>query len=210
MRYGDFDVYIDESAAGTLKILKSGLLTCFECTAKADTDSVLRLAADVGGRYEVIGVMMPEDGALHLKKYFTKNDLYIKNLSDAKRYLLIEHDAEYKPAEILRDDTPEEPVTACEAPVMQEADAPVQDEGSSLWQPCAYPEKLFNDAEAGAAIAGCSGVITSEKDGFTFVAVPVDPGRPFPAMPVFFFGTQGRINDNDYLVFRLKDGQIQV
>lgn len=205
MKYGDFYVYIDGSAAGTLKIMKSGLLTCFECTAETDCTAVLRLAADVGDRYEVIGVMMPDGGALHLRKYFTKNDLYIKNLSDAKKYLLIEHDAEYKPEETPPDDAPEEDVPA--SPVNEEPDDNAE---PSIWRPCAYPEKLFNDAEAGASIAGCSGVLTSEKDGFTFVAVPVDPDKPFPAMPVFFFGTQGRINGNDYLVFRLKDGQIQV
>lgn len=242
MRYGEFDVYIDDTPGGKLEIFKSGLLTCFTCSAHTDTPRVMRLAADLGDRYETIGVMMPGSDGVHLTKYFTKNDLYIKNLEAAQKYLLINSDTEYPSAVIQEPQT--ETVTEAmleavfqELPINAEADINSEDttdepggcqkpegvedissfqEGeeeancSPLWMPCVSPQLLFNDREAGKSIAGCQGVLTAEKDDFTYVAVPVDPGKPFPAMPIFYFGSQGTYNGKNYLVFQLKDGQLQI
>lgn len=215
MRYGEFDVYIDGIPSGKLEIVKSGLLTCFECTADADPGEVLRLAADTGDKYETIGVMMPDGCGVHLKKYFTKNDLYIKNLGDAQKYVLIRNGEVY-PSDNpdcadAPSDFPDCAAAQCDGENAQSAPEPENNGGSSvLWTPCPAPEHLFNDQQAGEAIAGCPDVLTSEKDGFTYVAVPVDPEKPFPAIPIFFFGSQGTYNGRDYLVFRLRDGQIQV
>ena len=209
MEYGSFDVYINDSPSGRLKISRQGLLTCFECTAPESPD-ILRLAGDTGKAYAVIGVMMPENGDLHLKKYLTKNDLYIKKLDTVKRYVLIESTAVYPASE------PDFPKAEKPSPETEEdkaADAVKTDEkecSGSLWHSCSDPGSLFDDAEAARALSGADGVLTAEKDGFVYIAVPVDPEKPFPAMPIFCFGNQGTIGGQEYLVFRTKNGQLQI
>ena len=210
MEYGSFDVYINSSPSGRLEISRQGLLTCFECTAPESSD-ILRLAGDTGKAYEVIGVMMPEGGGLHLKKYLTKNDLYIKKLDTVKRYVLIENGAVYPAAEPAFPDAEKSSPEAEEDDKAAEAVKADKKEGSgSLWHNCSDPGSLFDDAEAARALSGADGVLTAEKDGFVYIAVPVDPEKPFPAMPIFCFGNQGTIGGREYLVFRTKDGRLQI
>lgn len=206
MEYGSFDVYINDSPSGRLEISHQGLLTCFDCTAP-ETRGVMRLAGDSGKSYEIIGVMMPESGGLHLKKYLTKNDLYIKKLDTVRRYVLIDGGAVYPETDKV---SPAEAHTASSEDDEANAETCIEEHTGSLWHSCNSPGELFNDPDAALALSGAAGVLSAEKDGFVYIAVPVDPEKPFPAMPIFCFGNQGTIGGREYLVFRTKDGQLQI
>ena len=183
MKNGKFDVYIKDSAVGTAEVIKDGLLTRIRCRAKYELSEILRLACDVGDRYEIIGVMMPKDDMFCLEKSFTKNDLCRKDLDKTQKFLLIADGEPYeKPQETHTD--------------------------ARVWVRCANPASLFEDAECGASLSRCDGVLKAESGEFTYIAVSAD--KPFPALPIFYFGQREKIADREYLVFTLKDGQLVI
>ncbi len=189
MKYGKFDVYIEDEVAGKLDIVREGLMSCFLCRAKCTSEKVMRLAADIGDGYSVIGVMMPDGDGFLLEKNMTKNDIYIKKLEKAERYVLISEDTVYKNK-------------------AQTEDSEETDE--KLWKMCDAPESLFEDIESGFAFRGIEGVMKAEYEGKVYIAVPVKEGRPFPPLPIFYFGRRGKINGSEYLLFTLVNGRLQI
>lgn len=76
------------------------------------------------------------------------------------------------------------------------------------WQEERSPERLFRDPalqELGRVLAR-EGVLTRQEGEATLLAVPLDPGRPFAAMPIFCFGSQETINGRNWIVFRIMEG----
>ena len=183
MKNGKFDVYIKDSAVGTAEVINDGLITRIKCRAKYDFSEILRLACDVGDRYETIGVMMPKDDMFCLEKSFTKNEIRRKDLEKAQRFLLVAENEQYEKAQETWED-------------------------ERVWVRCANPASLFEDAECGASLSRCDGVLKAESGEFTYIAVPAD--KPFPALPIFYFGQREKIAEGEYLVFTLKDGQLVI
>ena len=186
MKYGKFDVYIDDACVGEVETGEKGIRTYIKCSAKYESDGVMRLAADVGDRYEIIGVMMPQKDGFALEKTLTRNEMCEKNLENTLRYVLISENAQYK----------ESAQEECEA------------EDERVWVRCANPALLFEDVECGLALSRCEGVIKAEKDGITYIAVPAV--KDFPALPIFYFGQRENLGGREYLVFSLKDGQLVI
>jgi hypothetical protein len=76
------------------------------------------------------------------------------------------------------------------------------------WQEERSPEDLFRDPalqELGRAL-GREGVLTRREGEAVLLAVPLDRGRPFAAMPIFCFGSPETINGRNWVVFRIMDG----
>lgn len=192
MKYGKFEVYIDDKAVGEADISGDGLLTCVYCRAKYSGDDILRLAADVGDSYETIGVMMPDGDGFSMKKYLTKNDIYLKKLDRAQKYVLISNNTQYKSA-VKQELPPEE----------EKADGRV-------WTVCENPAEYFNDKEAGDAIARYGGALKAELDGCVYIAVPVKSDEAFPPLPIFYFGQRGKLGEKEYLLFTLMGGMLQI
>ena len=192
MKYGKFEVYIDDRAVGEVDISGDGLLTCFMCRAVYGGEEVLRLAADVGDSYETIGVMMPDGDGYSMKKSLTKNDIYLKKLDRAQKYVLISNSTPYKSA--VNQELPEKEKTA----------------DVRVWTVCENPAEYFNDKEAGDAIARYGGALKAELDGCVYIAVPVKSNEDFPSLPIFYFGQRGKLGENEYLLFTLVDGMLQI
>ncbi|MBQ8830015.1 MAG: hypothetical protein IJ017_00265 [Oscillospiraceae bacterium] len=186
MKYGNFDVYIDDAAVGETEVTQDGLLTRIKCKARYESDEILRLAADLGDRYEMLGVMMPKGKQFCMEKCFTKNEVRCKELEKTKRYVLITENEQYKKE-------------------MQETH---EETDERVWVRCADPAAMFADMECGAALSRCQGVLKSECGEFTYIAVPTE--KPFPALPIFYFGQREKLNGTEYLVFTLKDGQLLI
>ena len=76
------------------------------------------------------------------------------------------------------------------------------------WQGERDPERLFRDPELQALgrALGREGVLTRRDGEATLLAVPLDRGRPFAAMPIFCFGAGEIINGRTWIVFRIMDG----
>ena len=76
------------------------------------------------------------------------------------------------------------------------------------WQEEREPERLFRDGELrelGKTLAR-EGVLTRREGETVFLAVPLERGRPFAAMPIFCFGAPETIGGKCWVVFRIVDG----
>ena len=76
------------------------------------------------------------------------------------------------------------------------------------WQEEREPERLFRDPELremGRAL-GREGVLSRREGEAVLLAVPLERGKPFAAMPIFCFGAPETINGRSWLVFRILDG----
>lgn len=187
MKYGNFEVYLKDTSVGEIEITEEGIRTHIKCRARCDSNEILRLAADVDGRYECIGVMMPREKSLYLEKTFTKNDVFKKGLDKAARYVLVSENTQYEK----------------KAEEKEEKDV-------RGWRNCADPMKYFDDIETGAALSRFEGILKAEEDGVTYIAVPIDKEKAFPALPVFYFGQQEKLGGREFVVFTLKDGQLMI
>ena len=67
----DYPLYIDGEKKGRLRITRDGLLTCVRAECP-DMGRVLRISVFGGGKSACLGVMLPEDGRMVLRKSFTK------------------------------------------------------------------------------------------------------------------------------------------
>lgn len=76
------------------------------------------------------------------------------------------------------------------------------------WVPIAHPGNLFADPDVREASAGVYGALTQEQDGLVLLAVPVAQDEPFPMMPVFCFGSSGQIGGREYIIFKIKNGNL--
>lgn len=78
----------------------------------------------------------------------------------------------------------------------------------SGWTYIPDPRILFNDDSVKEACHGVSGAYITEQDDCILLAVPVLPNEPFPMMPVFCFGYSGEIGGQEYIVFKIKNGNL--
>ncbi len=69
-------------------------------------------------------------------------------------------------------------------------------------------ERLFKDPEIKRICRDMTDTLIKTEDGAFYLAVPIIRGRPFPAMPIFCFGTSRKINGKNYVVFKIKDGEL--
>ena len=70
------------------------------------------------------------------------------------------------------------------------------------------PAGLFRDGELrelGKSLAG-KGVLSRREGETVLLAVPLEPGQPFAAMPIFCFGCPQVINGKTLLAFRIVEG----
>lgn len=76
------------------------------------------------------------------------------------------------------------------------------------WNRIARPRVLFNDSGIAEVSDEISGALTLERDGLVYLAVPLLPNEPFPMMPVFCFGNSEEIGGQEYIVFKIKNGNL--
>lgn len=74
------------------------------------------------------------------------------------------------------------------------------------WEPFSPQKHALRTPWLRQALAGTGGVLTRWADGKRWLAVPWDPSRPFPLVPIVCFAVLRRIRDRDYAVFVL-DGE---
>ena len=76
------------------------------------------------------------------------------------------------------------------------------------WTHVDTPGMFFSDLSVAEACANVAGALITARDGFELLAVPISPEEPFPLMPVFCFGSSGVIGGREYIVFKIKDGNL--
>lgn len=287
---GEYTVSAEGQPIGKVYIRQDGLLLVFDCTCSSAGNDILRLAAVCGEKYIPLGVLIPEAGALHLKKSFTKNMLASIGYHDTSLFHLIRAGETYTPPEDTLSLLPEDPAdtqTASlesaglasgsngvdllepepdssdllevkpidgKAPLPQSAVPLVESIHSSLstkpeadaqnpiltvrytepadpapqvpdlvvkpappapvcidgWIEIEQPGLLFKDPELSGICSGISGALFSEQDGILLLAVPISPTEPFSMMPIFCFGSSGQIGGHEYIIFKIKNGNLTI
>ncbi len=168
---GCYDVYYGGEVCGRLTVRKKGAMLEFSLDCKAVSESVLRLCCKSRGIFKPLGVCVPEEGRLRLKKCLSKcalADLGIAEIEACR----------------LQESRPEEAA-------------------AGAWRPVGDPGYILPGGET----PSLPGALVSEKDGVTYLAVPLGE-EEFPLMPVFRFGTPEEIRGEPYLVFGIKNGNI--
>jgi hypothetical protein len=74
-------------------------------------------------------------------------------------------------------------------------------EKKALWEPLKQPEQVFHTPWLRRQLQGVSGALTRQAGERRYLAVPYEPGEPFPLTPLFCFAACRRIAGADYLVF---------
>ena len=81
-------------------------------------------------------------------------------------------------------------------------------EFSDGWTRVETPGMFFSDLSVAEACESVSGALVAARDGFELLAVPISPEEPFPLMPVFCFGSSEIIAGREYIIFKIKDGNL--
>ncbi len=100
-----------------------------------------------------------------------------------------------------------EPVVYNDFPNPEEYDFDYSDDIGG-WTPIPTPGVLFNDLNIQEACEGISNALVTEQDGVILLAVPLIPNEPFPMMPVFCFGSSGKVGRQECIIFRIRDGNL--
>ena len=79
----------------------------------------------------------------------------------------------------------------------------------SEWVRESEPSSLFNDPDLIDSCKGAKGVITKRVGDITEAAFPVGSGTAFSLMPAFCVGKPAVINEKKYLIFKIKDGNLE-
>lgn len=69
------------------------------------------------------------------------------------------------------------------------------------WQSLGSPDRLFRSRFLQSQLRGVSGALTRRGKSRRFLALPFDPRRPFPLVPLFCFARILRIGGTAYAVF---------
>lgn len=180
---GTYKILDDGEMVGEMTVYSQGMMTVFEGFCKPDREGPFRVAARSGGYLILLGVMLPDAGGYYIRRSFSKNAMTELGIREIDSFRLIYPETDKK--------------------LDAETDAPSADG----WQDIAEPWHLFRDNELSEICRDVKGGrIRREENGDITFAVPLDRDAPFPAMPIFCFGTYKKIGNRSYVLFRLRDG----
>ncbi len=204
---GEHKVLFNGSEAGTLTVERNGLMTVFECECDIVCDDVVRLAAARGDECVPIGVMMPVGGKLKLRKSFSKAALSDLGIGGDDGFYLIRKTEDL----CIPKSAAETPDAAAEDDAPAHVDAP-QDacDAEDTWSYAEDVPSMFCDPDVAEACRDVVGALTRRRGEYRLLAVPVSGSEPFPMMPVFCFGSAERIAGGDYIVFRVRNGKLEM
>ena len=79
-----------------------------------------------------------------------------------------------------------------------------------LSQDLPFSMRYYKQENGGKHRAVNRGVMMAEYEGKVYIAAPIKEGKPFPPLPIFYFGQRGQINGSNYLLFTLVNGRLQI
>ena len=181
-----YKIIDDGEYIGEVNVYMQGIKIVFDGECVTDRQGPFRLAAVSGGKAAPVGVMIPDGEKFTFRRSYSKNTLSELGIGEIEEFILTGNDR--------REDG------NCEEPA---ADT------SGSWQEVTAPRRVFAEAEKSEICRGVKGGLKRmENNGEISFAVPLERERPFPAMPIFCFGTYMKICEKGYVVFCLKDGEL--
>lgn len=221
---GEYPIKIKGRAIGMLKVSQEGLKTRFKAECRHKSAEVLRLAAISGDRYVILGVMMPEGEQLTLSKSYSKNDLAGMGLDGIEgTELLLADDTMSPPQRVQKPERepemepesergPEpEPEKADEVEMETpepETEPEPEPDPDGPWSYLVNPGLMFEDEILAESCQNVKGAMSMEGEDGILLAIPAERDEPFPLMPIFCFGTWDQIKGKNYIIFKIKDGNI--
>jgi hypothetical protein len=182
---GTYRIYDDGEYIGDISVTMQGIRVILEGSCHTPRQGPFRLAVVSGSRVIPLGTMLPDNGLYVYKKSFSKNALVERGIDAIDEFTLFSEQYERNAG------TAETP------------------DRNSSWQDVSEPWRLFRDPELSETCRAVSGGLMREESGGELsFAIPLQRDRPFPAMPIFCFGTFEKIQEKPYVVFRLKDGEL--
>ena len=76
------------------------------------------------------------------------------------------------------------------------------------WTQITTPGYIFSEPSVAEACDGITGALLAVREDHLLLAVPVSPEEPFPLMAVFCFGSSDLIGGREYIVFKVRDGNL--
>lgn len=188
--YGDYDVLYREDKVGTLRVRQRGLMTEFDCLCTYKAGRVLRLMITSGSTRRDLGVMLPDGEKLKFNKRYSKNGLKQMSINFIEAVYLIDDE---------------------ETSITVSVDNGISSSFNNKndWLAEVNPQNLFYDQQLRQACKSVKGALIKHlSDGCILLALPFNTGEPFPLIQIFCFGESMSISGKNYLVFRLKDGNL--
>lgn len=232
--FGNYPVIDGSQHIGELEIMPKGSLCRFKALCSTDRTGIFRLGIRSRGRLVPIGVMVPYGNAWGLDR--TYSVLALKQMGietveaaeiigaeeavktmDVPPMIKTEPQLQIMPEpqpEMAEETLPEHmepdclPETEKEAEVLPEKQS--EPELIYDWRKETEPERLFKDPDIKRACRDMTETLVCKVGEITYLAVPIIRGRPFPALPIFCFGSSMKINGNNYVVFKIKDGELNL
>jgi hypothetical protein len=124
----------------------------------------------------------------------------------APEYPLISHRPEPEVPAAAPEPVPALPPITRNEPVNE--DAQEEPEADGGWAPIPNPGIMFSDLNLTESCENVTGALLSSQDGCDLLAVPISPEEPFPLMAIFCFGSSGSIGGREYIIFKIKDGNL--
>lgn len=185
---GAYKIFDDGEMVGEMTVYAQGMMTVFEGTCKPDREGPFRVAALSGGYLILLGVMLPTEDGYYIRRSFSKNAMAQLGIREISEFRLI-----YPDGEENQDD--------------EKTSIPDETVQGNGWQDAPEPWRLFKDQELSEVCRQVKGAkMRREEDGDISLAIPLERYAPFPAMPIFCFGTYEKIQNKSYVLFRLRDG----
>ena len=218
---GSYDIMMGDDKVGVLNISQAGLMTVFSGECRYISDKIVRVAADCGDRYVILGVLCPENGQMKFFRKYSKLELSTLGLNDITGAEVLFEGADNIPQPVQprkrragealdninsaaeRDESGAEAAAAA-------ADKPREDlpRAAGGWRIERDPGQLFADPELTEACQNVIEALVREAEGIKYLAIPIGRNIPFPMMPIFCFGESEEIDGRAYIVFKIKDGQL--
>jgi len=192
---GEYEITDKVKKVGKLVVSRRGMYTrfsarCNECAAAAP----FRLAVIKGGRIIPLGIMMPSESGYIFQKDYSGAELKNMGLSEFDECTIVPVSST---SEGKSDDRPH---------TRSKADCPPDRKITIEWSQAGDPSEFFAEKETADTFRRVAGCLTSADKDIRLLAVPLVPGKPFPGIHIFKFGSWQKINGFDYLVFKLKNG----
>lgn len=82
--------------------------------------------------------------------------------------------------------------------------------GAKHWEPLCSPETVFRTPWLRRSLQGSGAVLVRQEEGRLLLAIPYDPAKPFPLVPLFCFAKLCRIHGKPYLCFAFNEAEVPI
>ena len=210
---GVYSVLWNGAQAGEMRIYRDGLMTVIEAHCSYAGDTPFRLMVRSGGRDIPLGTMLPDAAGFQFQKRYSRQALAALGLETVEACWIgappqtpdTPSETDAPPAGTDVSELPADEADAAPSPPPETTDT----WRKPTWQPELRPEELVKDPELRQLLCKAEQAISLAEGERIWLGVPLEVGKPFPLMPIFCLGRWEKINGKNYMVFQIRDGELE-